>query len=52
LRLNANNLLDQKPKRLPEGSTALWPFQSYSYVNNGPVNATGGFYSATLAYKW
>lgn len=52
LRLNANNLLDEKPAKLPEGSTALWPFQSYSYVNNGPINAAGGFYSATLAYNW
>jgi len=52
LRLNANNLFDEKPPLLPAGSTALWPFQTYSYVNNGPVNAVGGFYSATLTYKW
>lgn len=50
--VNANNLFDEKPPRLPEGSTALWPFQTYSYVNNGPVNASGGFYSATLTYNW
>lgn len=52
LRVNANNLFDEKPPLLPKGSTALWPFQTYSYVNNGPVNAAGGFYSATLTYKW
>lgn len=52
LNVNANNLLDEKPPLLPEGSTALWPFQTYSYVNNGPVNAAGGFYSATLTYSW
>lgn len=52
LNVNANNLLDEEPPLLPEGSTALWPFQTYSYVNNGPVNAAGGFYSATLTYSW
>lgn len=50
--VNANNLFDEQPPLLPEGSTALWPFQTYSYVNNGPVNAAGGFYSATLTYSW
>jgi iron complex outermembrane receptor protein len=50
--VSVNNLFDEKPPRLPEGSTALWPFQSYSYVNNGPVNASGGFYSAKLTYSW
>jgi len=52
LGLNANNLFDEKPPRLPEGSSSLWPFQTYSYVNNGPINAAGGFYSATLSYNW
>ncbi len=51
-RVNVNNLLDEKPPYLPEGSTQLWPFQSYSYVNNGPINAAGGFYSASLTYRW
>ncbi len=50
--LNVSNLLDEEPPLLPEGSSALWPFQTYSYVNNGPVSAAGGFYSATLTYSW
>lgn len=52
VRVSVNNVLDETPPRLPANSTALWPFQSWSYVNNGPINATGGFYSATLTYRW
>lgn len=51
LQLNANNLFDEKPPRQPDGAR-LFPFQSYSYLNNGPISPTGGFYSATLSYSW
>ncbi|MFU8926588.1 TonB-dependent receptor plug domain-containing protein [Acinetobacter puyangensis] len=56
LTLNGNNIFDQKPRKLPantvSGPGLLWPFQSYSYLNNSPINAAGSFYSAALNYKW
>jgi outer membrane receptor protein involved in Fe transport len=52
LTINGNNIFNEEPGKLPEGSTALWPFQTSSYLNNSPINAAGSFYSATLSYNW
>lgn len=52
LSINGTNILDEKPGLLPQNSTSLWPFQSYSYLGNSPVNAAGSFYSAGVTYKW
>ena len=52
LTLTGINILDEKPGLLPQNSTSLWPFQTYSYLNNSPINAGGSFYSAGLHYKW
>ncbi len=50
LTLTANNLFDRKPRQAPE--PLLNPFQTYSYVNNGPVTAAGGFCAATLRWDF
>lgn len=56
LTIQGNNILNKKPGKLPENTVSgpglLWPFQSYSYLNNSPINAAGSFYSAGLSYKW
>ncbi|WP_374654381.1 TonB-dependent receptor plug domain-containing protein [Phenylobacterium sp.] len=48
--VSANNLFDKKPPQVP--APALAAYQAYSYTNSGPVGVGGGFYSATLRYKW
>jgi iron complex outermembrane receptor protein len=48
--ISANNLFDKKPPKVPSPSLAA--YQSYSYTNNGPVGVTGGFYAASIRYKW
>lgn len=50
LTLSASNLFNEKPNKLPR--ELLLPFQSAAYVNNGPITGAGGFYSATLSYRW
>jgi iron complex outermembrane receptor protein len=52
LRVNVNNLFDAKPAQLPKNATSRWPFSSVAYVQDSPVNPLGGFYSATLTYRW
>jgi iron complex outermembrane receptor protein len=48
--LSVNNLFDKKPPKVP--SPGLAAYQTYSYTNNGPVGVAGGFYAATIRYKW
>jgi iron complex outermembrane recepter protein len=50
LAVSVNNVFEEKPARLPE--PLLAPYQLYSYTNNGPVSAAGGFYSASFTYRW
>ncbi|WP_082938490.1 TonB-dependent siderophore receptor [Mitsuaria sp. 7] len=45
LALTANNLFDRKPATLPD--PLLNKFQSYAYVNNGPITGAGGFYAVS-----
>jgi len=49
---NANNVLSTKPKQVPDNATSRWPFLTTAYVQDSPVNPLGGFYSATLTYRW
>ncbi|MBO9710312.1 MAG: TonB-dependent receptor [Caulobacter sp.] len=48
--LSVNNLFDKKPPKIP--APGLAAYQTYSYTNNGPVGVAGGFYAATIRYKW
>ena len=48
--LNVNNLFDAYPTKIPQ--PFLSAYQSASYSNFGPVGAAGGFYSATVSYKF
>jgi len=48
--LSVNNLFDKKPPKVP--TPGLSAYQAYSYTNNGPVGVAGGFYAATIRYKW
>jgi iron complex outermembrane receptor protein len=48
--LSVNNLFDKKPPKVP--APGLTAYQAYSYTNNGPVGVAGGFYAATIRYKW
>jgi iron complex outermembrane receptor protein len=48
--LSVNNLFDKKPPKVP--APGLAAYQTYSYTNNGPVGVAGGFYAATIRYKW
>jgi len=50
LSLTANNLFDKKPATLPD--PLLNKFQSYAYVNNGPITGAGGFYAVTARYEF
>jgi iron complex outermembrane receptor protein len=50
LSLNVNNLFDAYPTKIPQ--PFLSAYQSASYSNFGPVGAAGGFYSATVSYKF
>ncbi|ADV28374.1 TonB-dependent receptor [Pseudoxanthomonas suwonensis 11-1] len=50
LAVTASNLFNQLPDRLPAVLTQ--PGQYYSYPVNGPVSADGGFYSASIEYRW
>jgi iron complex outermembrane receptor protein len=50
--LHGTNIFDQEPGKVPDASSALWAFQSYSYLGNSPVNAAGSFYAASLSYQW
>lgn len=50
LALNANNLFDRKVTRLPE--PLLLASEYYRYANGGPIDGSGGSYSATLRYRW
>ncbi|WP_052505903.1 TonB-dependent siderophore receptor [Novosphingobium sp. P6W] len=52
LRVNVNNLFDTKPRQVPRNATSRWPFSSVAYVQDSPVNPLGGFYSATITYRW
>lgn len=52
LRFNVNNLFDTRPAQVPKNATSRWPFSSVAYVQDSPVNPLGGFYSATLSYRW
>jgi iron complex outermembrane recepter protein len=48
--LNVNNLFNAYPSKIPQ--PFLSAYQSASYANFGPVGAAGGFYSATVTYKF
>jgi iron complex outermembrane receptor protein len=48
--VTANNVFEKKPALLP--APLLAAYQTYSYTNNGPLSAAGGFYSATVTYRW
>lgn len=48
--LSGTNIFETKPDLLP--TPLLAAQQLYQYINNGPIGAEGGFYSATLRYKW
>ncbi len=50
LSVNANNLFNVLPDRLPRALVQAG--QAYAYPVNGPVSGDGGFYSASLAYRW
>ena len=50
LSLSANNLFDVYPTQTP--APLLGANQTGSYPNFGPVGALGGFYSATVSYKF
>ena len=52
LRVNVSNLFDRKPPQVPLNATSRWPFASKAYVQDSPVNPLGGFYSATITYRW
>jgi iron complex outermembrane receptor protein len=48
--VTANNLFNVLPDKLPEVLTQ--PGQYYAYPVNGPVSGDGGFYSASVEYRW
>jgi iron complex outermembrane receptor protein len=48
--VSGNNIFSVKPSKLP--TPLLGAYQEYSYTNNGPIGPQGGFYSATLRYRW
>lgn len=52
LRINVSNLFDKKPGQVPVNATSRWPFSTKAYVQDSPVNPLGGFYSATVSYRW
>lgn len=45
-----NNLFSAKPSKLP--APLLAAYQTYSYANNGPISAAGGFWSGTVRYRF
>jgi iron complex outermembrane receptor protein len=45
-----NNLFSVKPSKLPAPLLSAW--QTYSYANNGPISAAGGFWSVTARYRF
>ncbi len=48
--LTANNLFDEKVTKFPEPLTPA--NMEYYYATGGPIDASGGFYSATVAFRW
>jgi iron complex outermembrane receptor protein len=48
--LNANNLFDRKVTKLPDPLLASNEY--YRYANGGPIDGSGGSYSATVRYRW
>lgn len=48
--VNANNIFDRKVTRLPEPLLAANEY--YRYANGGPIDGSGGAWSATLRYRW
>ncbi|WP_019397234.1 TonB-dependent siderophore receptor [Pseudoxanthomonas sp. GW2] len=50
LSLTANNLFNRLPEKLPQA--LVQPGQYYAYPVNGPVSGDGGFYSASVEYRW
>jgi len=48
--LNGLNIFNAKPDKLPQ--PLVQAGQYYAYPVNGPVSADGGFYSASLVYRW
>jgi len=48
--LNANNVFDRKVTKLPEPLLAANEY--YRYANGGPIDGSGGLWSATLRYRW
>lgn len=48
--LNANNVFDRKVTKLPEPLLAANEY--YRYANGGPVDGSGGLWSATVRYRW
>lgn len=52
LGVNISNLFSAKPKQVPTNATSRWPFLTTAYVQDSPINPLGGFYSATLSYRW
>jgi iron complex outermembrane receptor protein len=45
-----NNLFDVKPSKLP--TPLLAAYQAYSYTNNGPISAAGGFWAVSARYRF
>jgi iron complex outermembrane recepter protein len=48
--LTANNLFDQKVSKYPAPLTPA--NMQYYYATGGPIDASGGFYSATVQFNW
>lgn len=48
--VNVNNLFDRKVTRIPEPLLAANEY--YRYANGGPLDGSGGAWSATLRYRW
>lgn len=50
LALAANNIFDEQVRRFPD---PLIPANmEYYYATGGPIDASGGFWSATIGYEW
>lgn len=52
LRFNVSNLFSAKPKQVPLNATSRWAFLTTAYVQDSPINPLGGFYSATVSFRW